>query len=625
MLGALVGAALALAIALMAVPSSAQDDSFQDLNTILRGLAPVEYLPEHAGRPSIDLDVRFRLGSAELTAAAMRQLDELAAAMRSQALAESRFRIAGHTDASGAAAYNLVLSQRRAAAVKAYLVHRHGIAAARLDTVGWGEERLKDPLNPESGVNRRVEVVALGAAEGGLGDQSAAPAPADVFALLAGELLDGLGATVPRATRIAIWPFRDDEIPISPATARSFNDSLLAALFRGARGGYAFVGRDELRTVIRELTESGDPDENPVAAVAESAAADVLIVGSFGLGRGQLSVAYKALGVSGDRIGRILAITRPYSLDIDPRRANLSLDQGLVRASRAFADGAPAMIELRLAGIHFQTSRIQTEFGRYVERKMADALVEVFSSAITGGALIVKRAELSEAQVAAMRGIDVDDRSLEPENFEARPGVFVLSGNYWDFGGSAELRLVLADAGGRSLAWRELVQPPAGMAVQPPGYLPAALLDNDNLGPVRLTLSSARGDQPVYRVGEQLYPLIETDHNAWLYCFYRQSDRQWFKIFPNAYYNDPVVRGHRMHTIPDENYPFDFNITEPAGTDLVKCFAVDRDIAYDLPPVLRSLDGGPLPAGMDTQLPGTFRALRDAQVTESSLVITVER
>ena len=256
---------------------------------------------------------------------------------------------------------------------------------------------------------------------------------------------------------------------------------------------------------------------------------------------------------------------------------------------------------------------------------MADALVDAFAIAITGGALIVKRAELSEAQVAAMRGLDVDGESLEPENLVDRTGVYVLSGNYWDFGGSVELRLVLADARGRSLAWRELVQPPAGMAVQPPGHLPAVLLENDNLGPVRLTLSSARWDQPVYRVGEQLSLLIETDHNAWLYCFYRQSDRQWFKIFPNEYYPDPVVRGHRMHTIPDENYPFDFDVTEPAGMELVKCFAVDRDVAHDLPPALRSLEGGPLPAGMDTQLPGTFRALRGAQVTESSLVITVER
>ncbi len=622
-LGPLVCAVLALAAA--AVPGWAQDDSFQDHNSILRGLAPVEYLPEHAGRPSIDLDVRFRLGSAELTDAAMRQLDELAAAMRAEALVESRFLIAGHTDATGAAAYNLALSRRRADAVKSYLVRRNGIVETRLETVGWGEERLKDPFDPASVVNRRVEVTVLGGTQGGLGDQGAAPEPRDVFAMLAGELLEGLAATIPGAARIAIWPFREDEIPISPATARSFNDSLLSALFRGGETGYAFVGRAELRTVIRELSESGDPAENPVAAVAESAAADVLVVGSFGLGRGELSIAYKALGVSGERIGQILAITRPYRLDIDSRRANLSLDQGLIRASRAFADGAPAMIELRLAGIHFQTSRIQTEFGRYVERKMADALVEAFASAITGGALIVKRAELSEAQVAAMRGLDVDGRSLEPENFEDRPGVYVLSGNYWDFGGSVELRLVLADAGGRSLAWRELVQPPTGMAVQPPGHLPAVLLENDNLGPVRLTLSSARGDQPVYRVGEQLFLLIETDHDAWLYCFYRQSDRQWFKIFPNAYYDNPVVPGHRMHTIPDQNYPFDFNITEPAGMDLVKCFAVDRDIAYDLPPALQSLDPGPLPAGMDTQLPGTFRALRDADVTESSLVITVER
>ena len=119
--------------------------------------------------------------------------------------------------------------------------------------------------------------------------------------------------------------------------------------------------------------------------------------------------------------------------------------------------------------------------------------------------------------------------------------------------------------------------------------------------------------------------LIETDRNAWLYCFYRQSDRKWFKIFPNAYYADPVIRGNRLHTIPDENYPFEFAITEPAGMELVKCFAVDRDVAGDLPPALRSLDPRPLPAGMDTRLPDIFRALRDAGVSEASLIITVER
>jgi OmpA-OmpF porin, OOP family len=46
----------------------------------------------------------------------------------------------GHTDANGKPAHNLALSKRRAEAVKAYLV-AHGIATARLSTMGYGQSR----------------------------------------------------------------------------------------------------------------------------------------------------------------------------------------------------------------------------------------------------------------------------------------------------------------------------------------------------------------------------------------------------------------------------------------------------------------------------------------------------
>lgn len=156
-------AAVAIAVPLSA-PAARAAEPYKDPNTILRELAPVEYLPEHRGteRRSTDLEVRFEVGAATLTEGARRQLDALAQAMRSPALRTSRFRVAGHTDASGAAEYNKRLSRRRAAAVKAYLTARHAIAPARLETVGWGEERLKAPLTPNGAVNRRVEVTALG-------------------------------------------------------------------------------------------------------------------------------------------------------------------------------------------------------------------------------------------------------------------------------------------------------------------------------------------------------------------------------------------------------------------------------------------------------------------------------
>ena len=67
-------------------------------------------------------------------------------------------RIEGHTDSVGSEAYNLLLSQRRADAVRDYLV-RQGIPASRLSTSGMGESRPIAPNETAAGrfQNRRVE------------------------------------------------------------------------------------------------------------------------------------------------------------------------------------------------------------------------------------------------------------------------------------------------------------------------------------------------------------------------------------------------------------------------------------------------------------------------------------
>lgn len=67
--------------------------------------------------------------------------------------------IEGHTDDTGAASYNLGLSERRAKAVGDSLVKDFGIAAARVRTVGYGETQ---PLVPNDSrenraKNRRIE------------------------------------------------------------------------------------------------------------------------------------------------------------------------------------------------------------------------------------------------------------------------------------------------------------------------------------------------------------------------------------------------------------------------------------------------------------------------------------
>jgi len=65
----------------------------------------------------------------------------------------------GHTDSTGSDAYNLSLSQRRAASVADYLSAR-GVQSARLGTRGFGETQPVASNDSEEGkaANRRVEI-----------------------------------------------------------------------------------------------------------------------------------------------------------------------------------------------------------------------------------------------------------------------------------------------------------------------------------------------------------------------------------------------------------------------------------------------------------------------------------
>ena len=104
--------------------------------------------------------IEFESGSAILTDAGNKILDEMVVALTK--VGAKKVKIIGHTDSSGDANKNTVLSQERAMAVQNYLVSK-SIAVERLSTAGKGSSQPVADNSTTEGrkKNRRIEFEVL--------------------------------------------------------------------------------------------------------------------------------------------------------------------------------------------------------------------------------------------------------------------------------------------------------------------------------------------------------------------------------------------------------------------------------------------------------------------------------
>ena len=116
--------------------------------------APIEETLHIADQKAFGFLINFRFDSAVIPADAYEYLDTVGTVLHSEP--DITILVEGHTDASGADAYNMKLSERRAKAVETYLVQKHRIEVSRIRAIGKGEG---EPLavDPFDQTNRRVQ------------------------------------------------------------------------------------------------------------------------------------------------------------------------------------------------------------------------------------------------------------------------------------------------------------------------------------------------------------------------------------------------------------------------------------------------------------------------------------
>lgn len=129
----------------------AYDDSVRRANEVASSSAD-----QNAMRNTITAVIHFDFDQSELRDDARATLDAKVPIL--VANPDVSIRVAGHTDERGSTEYNVALGQRRAASAKRYLTER-GVAAGRIETVSFGEERPAASGQDESAwaQNRRDE------------------------------------------------------------------------------------------------------------------------------------------------------------------------------------------------------------------------------------------------------------------------------------------------------------------------------------------------------------------------------------------------------------------------------------------------------------------------------------
>lgn len=155
LVGAAAGAAAGAGIGAM---MDRQEDEFRAAleEEQRRSEIEIERVRDDLLKLTFDSEVTFDFDSAVIKSTFQPSLNKVSDVI---AKYQSEAEVVGHTDATGSEAYNQQLSERRAMAVKIYLLE-HGTDMGQLSSSGRGELQPRSTNETEAGrqLNRRVEI-----------------------------------------------------------------------------------------------------------------------------------------------------------------------------------------------------------------------------------------------------------------------------------------------------------------------------------------------------------------------------------------------------------------------------------------------------------------------------------
>ena len=119
-------------------------------------------VPELKDLPTFNLAIQFDVDTPIILPESYETVGRLADSLVNAQLLPYTFLIVGHMDSNGKREANVILSQRRADAIRDVLVNTFKISSKRISSLGLGEEQFIDQAHPTSPVNLQIQIVTLG-------------------------------------------------------------------------------------------------------------------------------------------------------------------------------------------------------------------------------------------------------------------------------------------------------------------------------------------------------------------------------------------------------------------------------------------------------------------------------
>jgi len=112
-------------------------------------------------------------------------------------------------------------------------------------------------------------------------------------------------------------------------------------------------------------------------------------------------------------------------------------------------------------------------------------------------------------------------------------------------------------------------------------------LESTRLTPLELSLSSNRGEKPIYKVGEDALIQASVSVDSYLYCYYQPNPEQIIKIYPNRFIRKSrILAGDTINVPADER--FSIKMEQTGNREQILCMASYEDLEQKMPAELKS-------------------------------------